>query len=159
MASSNVLPSVIGVVVFWTLSHSANNLLFTSTIMLGIVWGSVVGIAGSHMYVFTSDLFPTQQRALGFGLSFNLAFAFLGGTASLVDVTLVRLAPDVGPGLYWSLVSLCSTVALTVGYCARRHGHFPRQLTVKFAEKRVDVEAQNCEEESTQYADSETSNR
>ncbi|CAE7859504.1 proP, partial [Symbiodinium necroappetens] len=70
--------AVTGFLVFAAISSASQNLLLISTLVLGLAYGTMVGLTGSHMYIFVADLFPTSLRALGFGLSFNLAFAILG---------------------------------------------------------------------------------
>ncbi|CAE7542331.1 proP [Symbiodinium natans] len=74
--------TVTGFLVFAAISSATENLLLVSILVLGLVYGIMVGLTGSHMYIFVADLFPTSVRALGFGVSFNLAFAILGGARS-----------------------------------------------------------------------------
>lgn len=103
---------------------------------LPIVWlaafGLLVGFAGSHAYIFCADLFPVQLRALGFGMSCNLAFAVLGGTAPLIDAAILdatHWAP--GVGLYWALMSLMTTLVMAISVLWRRSGHLPSHLLQK----------------------------
>merc|ERR1739844_410205 len=67
----------------------------------------------------------------GFGVSFNLAFTFLGGSSSLLNVAIERSSPDVGPGVYWSSISFLSTISLIVGYYLRRSSNLPRYLSIR----------------------------
>lgn len=122
--------AVTGFLVFAAISSASQNLLLISTLVLGLAYGTMVGLTGSHMYIFVADLFPTSLRALGFGLSFNLAFAILGGTASLVDASLADAHFTFGVGLYWSILGLGSVLALSIGRCLRSHGRLPSQLLV-----------------------------
>ena len=107
------------------ISNNADNpndldkLRWISFLVLGI-YGLAVGIAGSHMYVFVADLFPTHLRALGFGMSFNAATAFLGGSAPLINASLLETELDWGVGLYWSVMAIVSALATTWGHLAER---------------------------------------
>jgi len=131
MVLGNLLQALLGFIVFWSLSLAGSHLLVVGHVVVGLLWGCTVGSAGSHMYLFVADLFPTHLRALGFGLSFNLAFAYLGGSAALVDVALIRVLPSTGPGLYWSLMSFASLLVLFWGHTLCIEGKLPRHLTCR----------------------------
>lgn len=100
-------------------SSSDDKLTWMSFLVLGI-YGLAVGIAGSHMYVFVADLFPTHLRALGFGMSFNAAMAFVGGSTPLINASLLETEWDLGVGLYWSVMAIVSALATTWGHLAER---------------------------------------
>merc|ERR1712039_168378 len=107
-------------------------------------------MGGSVMYVFVADNFPTEIRALGFGFSFNMAFSFLGGTASLVNIALIQTLPRYGPGLYWSLVAGTSAALLVLGrYFRLQGGVFPNYLLQDQIKSRKQV-ASKCEQEIEQ---------
>eukprot|EP00930_Biecheleria_cincta_P029997 TRINITY_DN20815_c0_g1_i1.p1 TRINITY_DN20815_c0_g1~~TRINITY_DN20815_c0_g1_i1.p1 ORF type:complete len:426 (-),score=65.90 TRINITY_DN20815_c0_g1_i1:378-1655(-) len=134
MVLGSLLQALLGVFVFWSVSLAGSHLLVVGHVVVGLVWGCTVGSAGSHMYLFVADLFPTHLRALGFGLSFNVAFAYLGGSAALVDVALSKALPSTGPGLYWSLVSFGSLLVLLWGHTLCAKGKLPRHLTCRQSE-------------------------
>ncbi len=101
------------------------------------IYGLAVGIAGSHMYVFVADLFPTHLRALGFGMSFNAAMAFVGGSTPLINASLLETEFDLGVGLYWSVMAILSALATTWGIACRRSGTLPSHLLPNKEDKEV----------------------
>ena len=117
-------------------SSSDDKLTWMSFLVLGI-YGLAIGIAGSHMYVFVADLFPTHLRALGFGMSFNAAMAFVGGSTPLINASLLETEWDLGVGLYWSVMAIVSALATTWGIVCRRSGTLPSHLLSNKENKEV----------------------
>lgn len=111
---------------FYLLSTS-DNLRVMSFVVLGS-YGVAVGIAGSHLYVFVADLFPINLRALGFGMSFNVAMAFVGGSTPLVNAAILETEWTLGVGLYWSLMGGITSLAAAWGIYCRRSGNLPSYL-------------------------------
>lgn len=124
------------------ISNNADNLndleklRWMSFLVLGI-YGIAVGIAGSHMYVFVADLFPTHLRALGFGMSFNASMAFVGGSTPLINASLLETELDLGVGLYWSVMAIVSALAAAWGIACRRSGTLPSHLLPNKEDKEV----------------------
>lgn len=86
---------------------------------IGVLFGCAIGVSISQAYLYCTQLFPPRVRALGFGLTFNLAMSYFGGTASLVGQELEILVPF-GPGIWVSALGLLSTSALLAGRRLRR---------------------------------------
>lgn len=116
---------------FYLLS-TGDNLRVMSLVVLGS-YGLAVGIAGSHVYVFVADLFPIHLRALGFGMSFNVAMAFVGGSTPLINAAILETEWTLGVGLYWSLMSAITSVAAAWG-----HPALPYISTWQFRSKRFE---------------------
>jgi len=94
-------------------------------VALAIVFGLAAGFGLTQAYHFCAELFPTNVRALGFGLTFNLAMSYIGGTSSLVESAL-DLEWHVAPGAYISALGLVSTAALLWCRRLRAQGRLPR---------------------------------
>ena len=101
---------------FYLLSTS-DNLRVMSVVVLGS-YGVAAGIASSHLSVFVADLFPINLRALGFGMSFNVAMAFVGGSTPLVNAAILETEWTLGVGLYWSLMGGVTSLAAAWGHSA-----------------------------------------
>ncbi|CAE8712211.1 unnamed protein product [Polarella glacialis] len=118
--AGSALVGFAGLPLFYGLSSAAafgNGSLSLSAVpflCLSLGWGVVVGVTHSTINVFVAELFPTSWRSRGFGLSYNLALSFCGGSAGLVDNMLSEAFPAYGPGLYWSSAGLVSLVVLVV---------------------------------------------
>jgi MFS family permease len=93
-----------------------------------IVFGSVYGVAGGTIHLFSAELFPTSVRALGLGLSYNVAVAFLSGFGPSICEALIELS-DFGPPIFMSLMGLISAVAVLLALLLQRQGLI--QLTHK----------------------------
>mmetsp|Transcript_27138 Transcript_27138/g.43482 ORF Transcript_27138/g.43482 Transcript_27138/m.43482 type:complete len:330 (-) Transcript_27138:37-1026(-) len=118
--AGSILTGLAGLPVFYALSsavafESGSLSLSTAAFLcLSLGWGVIVGVVSSTMVVFVAELFPTSWRSRGFGLSYNLALGYFGGTAGLMDNLLSEASPAYGPGLYWSSAGLVSLVVLVV---------------------------------------------
>jgi len=129
MLAGSALVGLTGLPVFYGLSSAValgNGSLSLSTaafLCLSLGWGVIVGVASSTLHVFVAELFPTSWRSRGFGLSYNLALGYFGGTAGLMDNMLSEAFPVYGPGMYWSLAGLVSLIVLLV---ARASGGLKR---------------------------------
>ncbi|CAE8620073.1 unnamed protein product [Polarella glacialis] len=116
MLAGSALTGFAGLPVFYCLSSAAAfgsgslSLSAVALMCLSLGWGLIVGVTGSTLYVFVAELFPTSWRSRGFGLSYNLALGYFGGTAGLMDNMLSEAFPAYGPGLYWSLAGLVSLI-------------------------------------------------
>eukprot|EP00438_Fugacium_kawagutii_P024832 Skav205734 [mRNA] locus=scaffold1496:180015:181346:+ [translate_table: standard] len=115
---------------FYLLSTYGN--LVMSMVLLGI-YGFTIGIAGSHMYALVADLFPIHLRALGFGTSFNVAMAFVGGSTPLINAAILETRWPLGVGLFWSLAGVITSLATAWGIRLRRSGNLPSHLFDKEA--------------------------
>merc|ERR1712039_682740 len=90
-------------------------------ICLSVVFGVAQGAAVAQTYNFCTRLFPTHARALGFGLTYNIAMAYVGGTAALVAQALDGVSP-IAPGVYVSALALFSLLAVLWGLRLRMAG-------------------------------------
>jgi len=114
------LLAIAGVPVFWGLSAYPGSLL-AACICLSVVFGLAQGASLAQTYLFCVSFFPTRVRALGFGLTFNFAMAYVGGTAALVAEALDGVSP-IAPGVYVSALGLVSLLAVLWGLRLRMAG-------------------------------------
>merc|ERR1719436_1485857 len=115
------LLAVVGVPVFWGLSAYPGSLL-AAGVCLSVVFGLAQGASLAQTYLLCVSLFQTRVRALGFGLTYNLAMAYVGGTAALVAEALDGVSP-IAPGVYISALGFFSLLAVLCGLRLRRAGH------------------------------------
>jgi len=88
---------------------------------LGIGYGIPVSLCTAGSLLFCSELFPTNRRSLGLGLTHNLAMSIVGGSASYVAQQSLTFSP-LGPGLFISFFGLVSTLAVALTLWARARG-------------------------------------
>ncbi|CAE8620639.1 unnamed protein product [Polarella glacialis] len=118
--AGSALTGLAGLPLFYGLSSAvafgsgSASLSVAPFLCLSLGWGVIRGVTHSTLNVFVAELFPTSWRSRGFGLSYNLAVAYFGGTAGLADNLLSKAFPAYGPGLYWSSAGLVSLVVLGV---------------------------------------------
>jgi len=98
-----------------------------AVVCLSVCYGLATGLAVGPLYLLAVELFPTEIRVLGFGLSFNLAFSYVGGTASLAAQALEGLSP-LAPGFYVAGVGGLSAAVAVVARCLRAKGTLPSYL-------------------------------
>jgi len=112
--------TIAGVPVFALLqAYSTNWLVVLACLSLG--FGIPIAILSSSSLLFCAELFPTEFRTLGIGLTHNLAMSLVGGSAPLAAQAFIRCV-SVGPGLYISAFGLLSTLTLWVALRMRARG-------------------------------------
>merc|ERR1712232_1531688 len=92
------------------------------------VFGVVYGISGGTIHLFSAELFPTSVRALGLGLSYNIAVAFLSGFGPAICQALIKVSAF-GPPIFMSSMGLISASAVVLAMYLQRRGII--QLTHK----------------------------
>lgn len=75
----------------------------------------LVSLAASGTYLLCAELFPTEVRAMGFSLSFNLSMTYFGGLGGLIAEAFRQVTP-LGPGIYISVLGIFSFVVLATGF-------------------------------------------
>jgi len=149
------LLTVIGVPVFWGLSAYPGSLLAAS-MCLSVVFGLAQGASVAQTYLFCVRLFHSRVRALGFGLTFNLAMAYVGGTAAMVAEALDIVSP-IAPGAYVSALGLVSLLAVLWGLRLRMAGRLQTYAIGAVASKVKDAQmaAEKASAESAARAQEE----
>ena len=74
--------------------------------------------AGSTIYLYASELFPTKVRNAALGLAYNLSVGVFGGCAPLLCEVLDSPI-KVFPGYY--ITVLCAVSLGTLAYCKHAH--------------------------------------
>jgi len=88
---------------------------------ISVGYGVTSSVAMASTIPFFTGFFPTQSRAIGFSLTFNVAVSYFGGFSSMVLQALSEVSPD-GPGLYMAGLGLMSLSALVALVYLRSRG-------------------------------------
>jgi len=115
-----------GVPIFAALAAWPGNMV-VAVVCLSGCYGIACGLALGPLYLLSVELFPAEIRVLGFGLTFNLAFSYVGGTASVVAQALDSLHP-VAPGVYVASLGGFSALSAVVARRLRARGKLPSYM-------------------------------
>lgn len=109
----NILVAILGFPVFLWLRDGAQD-----TVMIYLCIGGVMGFMqtflGSTIYLYVSEMFPTEVRFAATGLSYNLAVGLFGGCAPLYCEFASNYV-DLFPGYYLAFCGGLSSA--TMIYC------------------------------------------
>jgi len=111
-----------------TLSITMPTNLTVQILCIVVIFGVVYGLSGGTIHLFSAELFPTSTRALGLGLSYNIAVAFLSGFGPSICEALIKLS-DLGPPIFMSLMGCVSALGVLIALLLQRQGMI--QLTHK----------------------------
>ncbi|CAE8625913.1 unnamed protein product [Polarella glacialis] len=120
MLAGAFLTMILGVPVFAIMDSDPTN-WGTAFLCLGIGYGLPISICASASSLFCAELFPTQGRSLGIGLTHNLAMSLVGGAAGYTAQKSLQFS-ELGPGIYISAWGALSTLAISIGLAARAAG-------------------------------------
>jgi len=84
--------------------------LYTTTILLGLVCGLLFGTAPSMLI----ELFPTKIRYSGFAISYNLAFGIFAGLTPLIATGLIHLSGSNLAPAYFLIIFGLITLGITL---------------------------------------------
>jgi len=120
MLAGAVLTALVGVPVFavlesWPASWTV------AFLCLGVGYGVPIAVCAAASGLFCAELFPTQGRSLGVGLTHNLAMSLVGGAAGLTAQGSLEYS-RLGPGVYISAWGALSALAICAGLWARAAG-------------------------------------
>eukprot|EP00929_Paragymnodinium_shiwhaense_P109466 TRINITY_DN75901_c0_g1_i1.p1 TRINITY_DN75901_c0_g1~~TRINITY_DN75901_c0_g1_i1.p1 ORF type:complete len:469 (-),score=57.07 TRINITY_DN75901_c0_g1_i1:480-1886(-) len=117
--------AALGWLVFLQLSMNPGNAA-VAFVCLAVVYPCMLSPTVLGVWVYVLQLFPTRVRAIGYGLSANLAVAYLGGSASVVATGLVKYSNAAAPGCYLSGCALLSVVVMLIARPLHRKGRLER---------------------------------
>merc|ERR1719401_2101470 len=123
LAGTGIL-AVVGLPAFAVTTSFPESAL-VAIVSFSLVYGVAAGAAIVPLYLFITELFPAEYRVLGFGMTFNMAMSYIGGTASLVAEEL-DTASHVAPGAYVSCLGLVSFIFALAARHFRAKGKLPR---------------------------------
>lgn len=106
----------------WLLLTLAPDSLLAVGIGLVAIWGPVQSFTGATIMLFHAELFPTQQRALGLGLTYTFSASIFGGFGPILAEQLFDVSPQLGPGLLLSVTGAVSLASVLATLLLRRHG-------------------------------------
>ena len=93
---------------FWLL----NSLDFFTILVVELVMCLLLTINDGTLSSYLCETFPTDVRYSGFALSFNLANAIFGGSASYISFALIELTGDaIAPAYYMVFIAILALVA------------------------------------------------
>lgn len=115
-----VLTALVGVPVFAVLESAPANWT-VAFLCVGIGYGVPIAASAAASGLFCAELFPTQGRSLGVGLTHNLAMSLVGGAAALTAQESLKYS-KLGPGVYISAWGAVSSLAICAGLGARAAG-------------------------------------
>lgn len=122
MLGGSVATAVLGLPVFWWLSAFQTNQSWSIAFLcLGFGYGIPIAALSAGSLLFCAELFPTDLRSRGLGLTHNMAMSIVGGTAPLISQELVGVT-RLGPGAFISCVGLLSTLAIALALWLRSRG-------------------------------------
>lgn len=103
----------------------AFNMLSTGdlgTAIIGLsLYGLSIGIISTLTPLLMVELFPVRIRYTASALSYNLAYALLGGTAPYIATTLVaQTGSNVSPGYYVAAITLVGLCVVLAGFYSDR---------------------------------------
>ncbi|KQO64024.1 alpha-ketoglutarate permease [Methylobacterium sp. Leaf469] len=113
-----------------TIGSTTNPVLSFALIMIGLtVISFYTGISG----IVKAELFPTQVRALGVGLSYAIANSLFGGTAEMVALYLKQIGSESSFFWYVTVMLGIAFVASLIMPNPKRHGYLDGDGTVEEA--------------------------
>ena len=120
---------IIACVAFIVLTVPAFMLLNTANFVLvlavELVLCLILTINDGTLSSYLTETFPTEVRYTGFALSFNLANAIFGGTASLICTLLIEVSGStLAPAVYLIVISAIALVAMIAS-----HEHSSKDLS------------------------------
>jgi MHS family proline/betaine transporter-like MFS transporter len=86
---------------------------FAGAVTAQLILGLGIAIYGGGAYVTLFELFPTEVRSTGVGLSYNLGFAIFGGTMPFISQLLVAVTGSaISPAGYLTVVALAGVAVV-----------------------------------------------
>ncbi len=121
-----LIAACVGFIVF---TIPAFNLLgtmdFTVILLVELVMCLLLTINDGTLASYLTETFPTSVRYSGFALSFNLANALFGGSASYISLWLISVTGDqIAPAYYMVAIAAIALVAMILS-----HEHTGQDLT------------------------------
>ena len=102
-----------------------NTANFVVVLVVEMVLCLILTINDGTLSSYLTETFPTEVRYTGFALSFNLANAIFGGTASLLCTLLIQLTGStLAPAIYLIVISAIALVAMILS-----HEHSSKELS------------------------------
>ncbi len=98
---------------------------FLVVLVVELVLCLILTINDGTLSSYLTETFPTEVRYTGFALSFNLANAIFGGTASLICTVLIEASGStLAPAIYLIVISCIALVAMILS-----HEHSTKDLS------------------------------
>lgn len=90
---------------------------FVTVLVVELIMCLILTINDGTLSSYLSETFPTQVRYSGFALSFNMANALFGGTASFICTSLITATGStLAPAFYMVAVSCVALVAMIMSH-------------------------------------------
>ena len=87
----------------WTLVARNPQDPIVAWIGMALVFGAIQALAGSAIYLFVPELFPTRIRTIALGMSYNLGVSYFGGLGPVIcEILLLGVSRLYGPGAWMS---------------------------------------------------------
>ena len=98
---------------FWLL----NTLDFFTILVVELIMCLLLTINDGTLSSYLCETFPTDVRYSGFALSFNLANAIFGGSASYISFALIGATGDpIAPAYYMVFIAILALVAMVLSH-------------------------------------------
>ena len=95
----------------------ADSLDFFTILVVELVMCLLLTINDGTLSSYLCETFPTDVRYSGFALSFNLANAIFGGSASYISFALIELTGDaIAPAYYMVFIAILALVAMIASH-------------------------------------------
>ena len=90
---------------------------FWIILLVELVMCLILTINDGTLSSYLTETFPTDVRYSGFALSFNLANAIFGGSASFISFWLIDMTGnDIAPGFYMVFIAALALVAMILSH-------------------------------------------
>lgn len=120
MVGSSVLVAFLGMPIFAFLSLYPTS-LHVSLLCFGLGFAVTGAASGVALYAFVPELFPTEQRNRGVGISFNIGVSLFGGLAPVLAEASLKVSP-LGPGFLLSGGGVLGAITMALGFWLQRRG-------------------------------------
>ena len=90
---------------------------FATVLIVELVLCLILTINDGTLSSYLTETFPTEVRYTGFAVSFNLANALFGGTASLICTALISATGNnLAPAVYLIVISIIALIAMILSH-------------------------------------------
>lgn len=108
-----ILASILFIALTVPLFAMLDGTTLTGIILIQIAFGILLTVNDGTLPCFLTEIFPTRVRYSGFAFSFNMAQAFLGGTAPLIATFLINITGSkLAPAWYLVAIAVASLIAM-----------------------------------------------